>query len=261
MQFEKMIGRAFAVFAIGTLALTAHAAPASAGSENKPDIVLVHGAFADGSSWNKVIPLLKAKGFHVTAVQNPLSSLADDVSATNRVINQQKHDVVLVGHSWGGFVISDAGNNPKVKALVYVAAFAPPDGLSINDMSKGQPAPPYADSLINDEKGFMTLTDDGIAKHFAQDVPSAEQQLIAATQGPWGKECLAASVAHPAWHDKPTIYLLAEKDGMIDPKLQTKMSTDIKATVIKVPSSHVPMFSHPQDVANAIVSAAGKVKP
>lgn len=259
MEFNSAIRRTLAAFAISAFAVAAHAATAVTASD-KPDIVLVHGAFADGSSWNKVIPLLKAKGFHVVAVQNPLSSLADDVAAANRVINQQKHDVVLVGHSWGGYVISDAGNSPKVKSLVYVAAFAPPDGASINDLSKGQPAPPYADSLVNDEKGFMTLTDDGVAKHFAQDVSPAEQQLIAATQGPWNKVCLSGSVAHPAWHDKPSVYVLAEKDGMIDPKLQTKMSADIKATVIKVSSSHVPMISHPQEVANAIVRAAANAK-
>src|SRR5215475_13642823 len=148
-------------------------------------IVLVHGAFADGSSWAKVIPLLEARGLKVVAVQNPLSSLDDDVGAATRAIEQQTGPVILVGHSWGGAVITQAGNHEKVKALVYVSAFAPDSGQSINDASKGSPPPPWASMLVKDSGNFLTLPTANILSDFAQDLPPADARLIAATQGPW----------------------------------------------------------------------------
>lgn len=170
-----------------SLFLTAAISTAQAQNTNskKPTIVLVHGAYADGSSWSKVIPLLQAEGYKVVAVQNPLTSLADDVAATNRAINQQTEPVLLVGHSWAGVVITQAGNNQKVKGLVYVSAFAPDSGQSVIDAAAGTPASPAAGSEIKDEGGFLTLPAATISKYFAQDLSPVEQNLIAATQVPW----------------------------------------------------------------------------
>src|SRR4030095_10111840 len=150
----------------------------------KATVVLVHGAFADGSSWDKVVPLLQAKGFNVVSVQNPLTSLRDDVAATRRVLDVQTGPVVLVGHSWGGVVISEVGAHERVKSLVYVAAFAPSEGQSAADLGKDYPAPPGSKFLVQDKEGFLTLSREGVSKHFAQDLPAAKTRLMAATQGP-----------------------------------------------------------------------------
>src|SRR6185295_10470769 len=148
------------------------------------NVVLVHGAFADGSSWSKVIPILQAKGYNVTAVQNPLTSLADDVAATKRALARQNGPVILVGHSWAGVVITEAGMDPKVVGLVYVAAFAPDEGETAGDLGKPYPPPPALAAPIVDNQGFMTLSTDAVLKHFASDLPPAEARVVAATQGP-----------------------------------------------------------------------------
>jgi pimeloyl-ACP methyl ester carboxylesterase len=223
------------------------------------NVVLVHGAFADGSSWNKVIPLLEAKGLHVVAVQNSLKSLDDDAAQTQRVIEQQTGPVILVGHSWAGVVISQAGNDDKVKALVYVAAFAPDSGQSINDMLKGKPAPVWASQLQKDSAGYLTLSTDGIIQNFAQDLPLAQARIVAATQGPWFSGALEDKVSNAAWHNKPSWYVLTEKDHMIPAPFQAAMAQQIGATVVKVDSSHVAMLSKPADVAAAIIAAARSV--
>jgi pimeloyl-ACP methyl ester carboxylesterase len=224
------------------------------------NVVLVHGAFADGSSWNKVIPLLEARGLHVVAVQNPLSSLTDDTAATKRVIEQQDGPVILVGHSWGGAVISEAGNDEKVKALVYVAAVAPDNGQSLNDLTKGQPSPPWASQLRKDSTGYLTLSTEGITHDFAQDLPATEARLIAATQGPWFAGCLDEKVQKAAWHSKPSTFVIPNQDHMIDPRLQQAMAAGAGATVVRVDSSHVVMLSQPQVVADAIIAAAKKAQ-
>jgi pimeloyl-ACP methyl ester carboxylesterase len=224
------------------------------------NVVLVHGAFADGSSWDKVIPLLEAKGLHVTAVQNPLTSLGDDVSATTRAIDHQSGPVVLVGHSWAGSVITQAGNNEKVKALVYVAAFAPDNGQSANDIQKGLPAPSWGAEVHKDAAGFLTLSDKAIAEDFAPDVSAAQAHLLAAKQGPWYAGCLDEKIGHAAWHDKPSWYVVSTKDQIIPTGLQTKLAKQIGATTIDVDASHVPMLSKPTEVAAAIISAARQAK-
>jgi pimeloyl-ACP methyl ester carboxylesterase len=235
-----------------------HAAPAQ--DLKGTNVVLVHGAFADGESWNKVVPLLEARGLHVVAVQNPLSSLADDVTATQRAIEQQNGPVVLVGHSWGGVVISQAGNDDKVKALVYVAAFAPDNGQSINDMLKGKPAPAWASQLTKDSGGYLRLSTDAVIHDFAQDLPAAQARIVADTQGPWFAGCTDDKVTTAAWHAKPSWFVVASKDHMIDPKLQDAMASNIGATVTHVDSSHVAMLSKPADVAAAIIAAAEKTQ-
>jgi len=224
------------------------------------NVVLVHGAFADGSSWNRVIPLLEARGLHVVSVQNPLSSLADDAAATKRAIDEQKGPVVLVGHSWAGVVISDAGNDDKVKSLVYVAAFAPDNGQSIADVTQGLPAPAWAGELRKDAGGFATLSDKAIAQDFAPDLPPAQQRIVAATQGPWYGGCISEKVTQAAWHVKPSMFVVATQDRMIDPKLQETMAKRIGATVARVNGSHVSMLSQPKAVADAIIAAAERAK-
>jgi pimeloyl-ACP methyl ester carboxylesterase len=238
-----------------------HAAPAeTAGQVGKPAIVLVHGAYADGSSWSKVIPLLQAKGYHVVSVQNPTTSLADDVTATERVLNQQTGPVVLVGHSWAGVVITQAGNHSKVKALVYVDASAPDSGQSITDAAAGVPPEPGAGAGIKDENGFLTLPDAAVSHYFAQDLPHADQGIIAATQTPWFIGCLSDKVTRAAWHDKPSWWVIGENDHMIAPKLQAKMAATIKAKVTKLPTSHLAMLADPRAVTAVIIAAADKVQ-
>ncbi|MFB9124961.1 alpha/beta hydrolase [Paraburkholderia dipogonis] len=253
-----------ATLMLGGLVSQAAFTPASAAAPNDglkgKNVVLVHGAFADGSGWNKVIPLLEAKGLHVVAVQNSLKSLDDDAAATQRVIEQQNGPVVLVGHSWGGAVISQAGNSDKVKALVYVAAFAPDNGQSINDLFKGKPAPAWMAALQKDSAGYLTLSTDAIMKDFAQDLPPAEARVVAATQGPWFAGCADDKLATAAWHSKPSWYVLAQKDRMIPPPLQAAMAQQIGATVVKVNTSHVAMMSQPTEVAAAIITAARAAK-
>ena len=174
--------KAILAAAMGGAAASGGAAPVS--SAEKPTVVLVHGAFVDGSIWRNVIPRLEANGLRVVAVQNPLTSLAADVAATRRVLDMQTGPVVLVGNSWGGVVITEAGQHERVKALVYIAAFAPGVGQSITSLSKGYPAPSGFSHLVADKEGFLTLSLEGVQKHLAQFVPAAETKLMAATQVP-----------------------------------------------------------------------------
>jgi pimeloyl-ACP methyl ester carboxylesterase len=253
-----MNSRILGVVAAGALAASGGSQAQAAAP--RTTVVLVHGAFADGSSWNRIIPLLQARGLDVVAVQNPLSSLADDVAAANRAMEQTAGPVVLVGHSWGGAVISQAGSNDKVKALVYVAAFALDQGESVNDLLKKGPPAPWAAVLRKDSAGFLTLPPDTVAKDFAQDLDAAQIRLIAATQGPWNERCIGDALTTGAWHTKPAWYVLAENDHMIDPQVQGAMATRIGAKVTRVASSHVPMLSHPEAVASVIAAAAESIK-
>lgn len=220
------------------------------------NVVLVHGAFADGSSWSKVIPLLEAKGLHVVAVQNPLNTLADDVAATKRAITNSPGPVLLVGHSYGGVVITAAGNDAKVSALVYVAAFAPGDGEAVADLGKGFPTPPGMAEEIPDAAGFISLTKKGVDEDFAPDLPAAERKLIWATQGPTAAVVFGTKIEQAAWKTKPSSYVIASNDRMIPPALQRAMAEKIKAKSISIPASHVPMLSHPAEVATFIAQAA-----
>ncbi|WP_020604577.1 alpha/beta fold hydrolase [Spirosoma spitsbergense] len=223
------------------------------------NIVLVHGAFADGSSWAKVIPLLEARGLHVVAVQNPLSSLADDVSAAKRAIALTDGPVLLVGHSWGGVVISEAGTDPKVAGLVYVAAFAPDDNQSLVDASRGFPPTPGLSEAKPDASGFLSLTPKGILEDFCQDLPLAERKLVLATQGPWAAVCTTDKVSQAAWKVKPSWYIVAAEDRMISPELERQFARTMKATTLEVKTSHVPMLAQPDKVATFIIDAARKI--
>lgn len=222
------------------------------------NIVLVHGAWADGSSWSKIIPLLEAKGFHVVAVQNPLTSLADDVAAAKRTIALQDGPVILVGHSYGGVVITEAGNDPKVVGLVYVAAFAPGDGESIISISKPYPPTPLGGELRPDAQGFLSLTPKGVADDFAQDLTDSEKKIVTAIQGPLASSAFGATISTAAWKTKPTWFVIASNDRAIPPALEKAEAETMKATSITLSSSHVAMLSHPKEVAELIEQAANK---
>lgn len=226
---------------------------------SSPTVVLVHGAFADGSSWSKVIPLLQAKGLKVVAVQNPLTSLAEDVAFANRVIDAQTGPVVLVGHSWGGAVITQAGGNDKVKALVYVAAFAPSPGETSLDGVKGFPASPGLASPIATPDGFLTLSPETVAKDFAQDVTAEEANLIATTQGAVRGKNFEEKLTVAAWQSKPSWYIVANNDRMIQPDAQRALAKKIGAATTALPTSHVPMVSKPKEVVDVIAAAADSI--
>lgn len=220
--------------------------------------VLVHGAFADGSSWAKVIPLLSAAGLAVVAVQNPLTSLVDDVAATVRAIDQADGPVVLVGHSWGGVVVTEAGISPKVRSLVYVAAFAPDAGQSVASLTKPFGPREYTKELRKDQGGFLTLTTKGVQDYFAPDLPAPEQMLVAATQGPYHESAPRTAVTKAAWKEKPTWTVISGTDRVIPAELQEMMAKANSSTVTRVPdASHVVMLGHPQIVAETILAAAG----
>jgi pimeloyl-ACP methyl ester carboxylesterase len=236
-------------------ALAVLAAASSASSATIRNVVIVHGAFADGSSWDKVIPLLQAKGIHVIAVQNPLTSLADDVAATKRAIDGLQGPIVLVGHSWGGAVITQAGNDSKVAALVYVAAGAPDSGQSFGEMSNAFPPAPVAKEIREDPAGFLTLTETGVMTDLAPDLPVGERRVMAATQGDWAAKCLTEKVTTAAWRSKPSWFIVAANDRMINPNLERALAKKMRAHTTVLESSHVAMLAKPAEVAAVILAA------
>ncbi|HEV7257239.1 MAG TPA: alpha/beta hydrolase [Bosea sp. (in: a-proteobacteria)] len=240
-------------FLSATVALVSFAAAAEPKAKTA---VLVHGAFADGSSWHKVIPHLKKAGLKVVAVQNPLDSLENDVAATRRAIRNAEGPVVLVGHSWAGVVITEAGIDDKVKSLVYVAAYAPDKSESLQSTASKFPAPEGRNNFVKDPDGFLTINDEGIRKYFAADLPPEEQAIVAATQGPFHVRTTTTPVSRAAWREKPTFMVVATMDTIISPRLQKHQVGLAKATAIEVPSSHVAMLAYPKEVAEMIIKAS-----
>jgi len=220
------------------------------------NILLVHGGFVDGSGWEGVYRALKKDGFKVSIVQNPTLSLAGDVEATRRVIAAQDGPVVLVGHSYGGAVITEAGNDPKVEALVYIAAFAPDAGESVTSLIKdpvpGAPVPP----ILPPQDGFLLLDRTKFAASFAGDVDPEQAAFMADSQVPWGLEAAAGAISEPAWKSKPSWYLVATEDRMIPPPAQRFMSKRAGASVVEAVGSHSIYVSQPAAVAGLIASAA-----
>jgi pimeloyl-ACP methyl ester carboxylesterase len=228
------------------------------GADREPvkNIVLVHGAWADGSSWAKVIPLLEKRGLHVVAVQNPLSGLADDVAATKRAIDAQDGPVVLVGHSYGGAVITEAGNNPKVTRLVYVAAFGPDTGETVGSTAKDFAPAAVGPEVKPIEDGYLVLSKKGVTEDFAQDLLPPERQLLAATQAPTAAAVFAVPMSDAAWRHKPSWYVVSENDRMINPDYERFAAKRMGAKTLVLPTSHVPMLSKPEEVAAFIADAA-----
>jgi pimeloyl-ACP methyl ester carboxylesterase len=220
------------------------------------NVVLVHGGFVDGSGWQGVYDLLKQDGYNVAIVQNPTLSLEGDVAATRQVIDAQDGPVVLVGHSYGGAVITEAGTDPNVAALVYLAAFAPDQGESVNtliaDPPPGAPVPP----ILPPKDGFLFLDRDKFPTSFAGDLPAEQAAFMADSQVPWGVGALGGSISEPAWRVKPSWYLVATEDRMIPPPAQRAMSERAGSTVVEVAGSHAIYLSQPAAVAALIEQAA-----
>jgi pimeloyl-ACP methyl ester carboxylesterase len=228
-------------------------APKSNGVKN---IVLVHGGFVDGSGWEGVYKALRKDGYSVAVVQNPTLSLGDDVAVTRRTIAAQDGPVVLVGHSYGGVVVTEAGNDPKVARLVYIAAFAPDEGESVSSLianpPPGAPVPP----ILPPQDGFLFLDRAKFAAAFAADVHEDLAAFMADSQVPWGVEALNGAISQPAWRTKPSWYLVATEDKMIPPDAQRFMSKRARSTVVEVSGSHAVYVSQPQAVASLIDKAA-----
>src|ERR1700733_2251495 len=220
------------------------------------NVVLVHGAWADGSSWLKLIPLLEEKGLHVVCVQIPLTSFGDDVAATKRIIDAQNGPVLLVGHSYGGAVITEAGNDPKVEGLVYVAAFAPDKGESSGSLGKPYGATPGVTELRPLGDGFLVLTPKGVSEDFAPDLTTGERDILLATQTPTQGAALGTEISTAAWRTKPSWFVIASNDRMISPDQERVTAKRMDAKTLTLPTSHVPMLSRPKEVADFIIQAA-----
>ena len=230
----------------------AQSQPTKKGVKN---IVLVHGAFADGSSWERIIPILHGKGYSVIAVQNPLTSLDDDVAATRRAIASMDGPVLLVAHSYGGMVATEAGNDPKVSGLVYICALVPDEGQSANDVVKAfPPQPGFAE--FRQEGGFLTLSYKGVHEDFAQDLPFQVRNTIYSVQVPWGVSATDRKVPVVAWKSRQSWFIIGKQDRLISPALERAEAKMIGARTLELNSSHVPMISRPEEVAAFIVKAA-----
>ncbi|WP_206026419.1 alpha/beta hydrolase [Roseimicrobium sp. ORNL1] len=220
----------------------------------KPTIVLVHGLWADGSSWNKVITPLVEDGFEVISVQNPTTTLEDDVAAANAAIERAKGDVILVGHSWGGFVITESGAHPKVKGLVYVAAFAPDKGETVPTLSANA-APTKLSDFLKETNGLLTVSKEGVFKVFAGDLPKSEQEVIYVVQQPASPKVFAGVGQQAAWKTKPSWYVVASQDKTINPELEAWMAKRAKSKTTVLEASHVAMLSKPKEVLEVILDA------
>ena len=232
---------------------------ANGSSPSVKNIVLVHGAWADGSSWHKVVPLLQAKGFHVVCTQNALSGLKEDVAIVNRILDAQDGPVILAGHSYGGIIITEAGNHPKVAGLVYVAAFAPDAGETLTSVTAPFPATPALGEVNPIADGFLLLTEKGILEDFAQDLPVEEKSTMVATQGPTHSSIFTAPITKAAWREKPSWYVVASNDRTINPEYEKHAAAQMGAKTITVPSSHVAMLAKPHEVADLILEAVASV--
>jgi len=249
---------AFLVF-VSVLILISNAFAQNGDSMNtKPTIVFVHGLWADGSSWNKLINPLVDKGYKVISVQNPTTSLEDDVAATKRAIDRAGSDVILVGHSWGGFVITEAGADPRVKALVYIAAFAPDKGETVASLGDSV-SPTILSGFVQNANGYLTLSREGVGKAFAGDLTQKEQDVVYVVQEPAFQKVFGDVATNAAWKTKPSWFVVASEDNAINPELEKRMAkrANAKTTILK--SSHVAMLSKPNEVLDVILDAAKSV--
>ena len=257
----RFVAKALAIRAFaGALGfLTINAAYGAEAPVPARNVVLVHGAWADGSSWGEVIPRLQAAGLKVTAVQNPLTSLADSVAETRRVLAQQDGPTVLVGHSWGGTVVSEAGTDPKVTALVYVAARAPDAGEDFVALSARFPTTP-ARAGVKEFEGFTTLSEDAFLKDFANGVAERRAHALFAEQEPTAQSLFGGKTTQAAWHTKPSWYAVSKQDQTISPDLERFLAKRMNATTTEVDAGHLSLVSHSKEIADIILAAAGRGK-
>jgi pimeloyl-ACP methyl ester carboxylesterase len=248
---------------IGTLALGAAsvlvpgAAIANPAPAKASNVVLVHGLFADGSCWSEVIARLQAAGLNATAVQNPLTTLPEAVASAERVLARQEGPTVLVGHSFSGMIVTEAGMHPNVSALVYVAARAPDAGEDYTALAKTFPAPPASAGIVFDgDEG--RLSEAAFLRDFAGDLPEAKAKVLYAVQQPFSKSLLAGKTTNAAWRSKPSFYAVSTEDRTINPDLQRFMAKRMVAETIEVKSSHLSLISHPDEIARLVLKAAGR---
>jgi pimeloyl-ACP methyl ester carboxylesterase len=245
-------------FGLATAAAAASVlAPRAVRAVAARNVVLVHGLFADGSCWSEVIPLLQAAGLNVTSVQNPLTTLDEAVAAAQRVLDRQDGPTVLAGHSFSGMIVTEAGADPKVSAVVYVAARAPDAGEDYTALAKTFPTPPASAGIVFDgDEG--RLTEAAFLRDFAGDLPESKAKVLYAVQEPFHKALLAGKTSNAAWRSKPSFYAVSTEDRTIDPDLQRFMAKRMGATTIEVKSSHLSLLSHPTEIAGLILQAAGQ---
>jgi pimeloyl-ACP methyl ester carboxylesterase len=258
-QFSTRVAATVGLAATARLASAQSASAPAAGAEpSVRNVVLVHGAYADGSCWSDVIALLQRAGLRATAVQNPLTSLADDVAATQRILALQDGPTLLVGHSWAGTVISEAGVDPKVAGLVYVAARAPDAGEDYGALAAKFPTPPASAGLVK-SGGFAQLSEEAFLRDFAGDVPVEKARVLYALQGRIAETLFASRTTVAAWRSKPSWYAVSTQDRTTSPELQRFVAARMKAKTIDVASSHVSLISHPREIAGVILEAAKQV--
>lgn len=246
----------FGIAAGAASALAASSLPAFAASSVRArNVVLIHGAYADGSSWSEVIPLLQKAGLNVSAVQNPLMSLEEDCAYTRRVLALQDGPTVLVAHSYGGEVLTETGVDPKVTALVYCAARAPDAGEDYTALAKTYPTPPASAGLVH-SGGFAQLSEQAFLHDFAGDVDPVKARALYAVQGRTSDSLFTAKVTQAAWHTKPSFYAVSTQDRTINPDLQRFMAKRMKAKTIEIAASHLAIISHPHEIAGLILEAA-----
>jgi pimeloyl-ACP methyl ester carboxylesterase len=243
------------ILGVGAIAMLV---PGTSGSATVPiakNVVLVHGLFADGSCWLEVIPRLQAVGMNVTSVQNPLTTLEGAVAEAQRVLRRQQGPTVLVGHSFSGMIVTEAGMAPNVSALVYVAARAPDAQEDYTELAKKFPAPPASAGIVFDgDEG--RLSEEAFLRDFAGDIPSERAKALYAVQQPFHKALLTGKTQHAAWRSKPAFYAVSTQDRTINPDLERYMAKRMAATTIEVNSSHLSLISHPEEIADLIVRAA-----
>jgi pimeloyl-ACP methyl ester carboxylesterase len=250
--------RTFSKFVVaGAAASLVSSRAMAAGAPVARNVVFVHGLFADGSCWTEVIARLQAKGLNATSVQNPLTTLPDAVAAASRVLARQDGPTVLVGHSFGGMIVTQAGAHPNVSALVYVAARAPDANEDYAALAKTYPTPPASAGIVFDgDEGRLTL--EAFLRDFAGDLPEARAKVLHAVQQPFQKALLAGRVSAAAWRSKPSFYAVSKEDRTIDPDLQRFMAKRMGAKTIELPASHLSLISRPDEIASLILEAAGQ---
>src|SRR5215510_3398484 len=253
---ESVLAGSLIAGGVGMASAISGTSPALPQQQPVKNIVLVHGAFADGTSWGKVIPILESRGFQVVAVQNPLTSLSDDVNATRRIIALQDGPVILVGHSWGGAVITEAGDDPKVAGLVYVAAYVPDAGASANDTSEPYGLTPGQKSIQVDAQHFARMSSEGIINHFAQELPMPERRVVAAVQGQTYGPMFDEKLTHAAWNSKPSWHVISMKDQTLTHAMEEAGAKKAGGKPIPLQTCHVAMLQEPEKVADVITEAA-----